>query len=210
LKKALIIFARLPRPGEVKTRLGKTMGMGRAAALYQELAERTFTAADTVQAGAVNVYLFFEPPESRDEITRWINRPFAFVAQTGATLGERMRKAFEIAFADRASATIIIGTDIPELEAGIIEQAFNLLRGHDIVVGPSTDGGYYLLGMNAPATDLFDGIAWSTGDVLSQTLRKARSMRLTYALLPELADIDTEEDYNAYLSRVANTKAQKT
>ncbi|MEO8167669.1 MAG: TIGR04282 family arsenosugar biosynthesis glycosyltransferase, partial [bacterium] len=102
---------------------------------------------------------------------------------------------------DGAKRTVIIGTDVPELSASIIESAFHQLNDHDVVLGPSTDGGYYLLGMKPPVKEVFDGIEWSSEKVYAQTVKCLQTSRLSYARLPEFADVDTEEDYRQYLAR---------
>lgn len=198
---ALILFAKLPRAGEVKTRLGKSIGMGKAADVYRLFAEHAFSLADEVHAKGIDVYIFFVPDASEEEVKKWVGRPFSFVEQKGETLGERMQNAFDRTFQDGAKQTVIIGTDVPELDVDTIHSAFSILSTHDIVVGPSTDSGYYLLGMKPPTKALFNGIAWSTPTVLSETLLCIREHYLTHSLLHELPDIDTPADYHAYLLR---------
>jgi rSAM/selenodomain-associated transferase 1 len=198
---ALIIFAKLPRAGEVKTRLGRSIGMEKASAVYRQFAEHTFTLADGLHSPDIRVYIFYAPGASEEEIREWVGREFVFVEQRGNTLGDRMKNAFDTTFADGATQTIIIGTDVPELNVDVIRSAYTMLSTHDIVIGPSTDGGYYLLGMNATTKDVFDGITWSVETVLHQTLAKLHSLMLSHQLLPSLSDIDTEEDFRDYRRR---------
>ncbi len=198
---ALIIFTKLPRAGEVKTRLGKSIGMDEAADIYKQFAEHAFTLADAMQSGGVNIYVFFSPGADANQIARWVGRDFQFFEQKGVTLGDRMKHAFDKTFFDGARRAVIIGTDVPELDVSTIHTAFALLNTSDIVLGPSTDGGYYLLGKKPPLRDLFEGVEWSTGKVLIQTLDRLTSLQLSYSLLPEFADVDTEEDYRLYLAR---------
>ena len=197
---ALIIFAKLPRAGEVKTRLGQSIGMKEAADIYKQFAEHAFTLADALKSRGTTIYVFFAPGAEAKAVASWVGREFVFVRQRGNDLGERMYNAFVRTFADGAKRSVIIGTDVPELNASIIDSAFSQLDGHDIVLGPSTDGGYYLLGMNT-LQPVFDGIEWSTDKVLRQTLVRLASLHLSNAMLPEMADVDTEEDYRLYLAR---------
>ncbi len=199
---ALIIFAKLPRPGEVKTRLGKSIGMKESARIYDQFARHAFTLADTVKSKGVSDYVFFTPGPRAGEVATWVDRPFLFVEQEGENLGERMRNAFVRTFDDGAQRTVIIGTDVPELNASIIESAFHQLADHDVVLGPSTDGGYYLLGMKPPVKEVFDGIEWSSEKVFAQTVKCLQTSLLSYARLPEFADVDTEKDYRQYLARI--------
>lgn len=200
---SLIIFAKLPRPGEVKTRLGNVLGMQEAAAVYEGLAQRTFSLGDQLLSHGLRVYLFYDPKATEQEMRSWIGHPFEFARQIGETLGERMQAAFERTFADGSERTVIIGTDIPDLTVDAVVRAFDLLSAQDVVLGPSIDGGYYLLGMNRPTKDLFEGIAWSTRSVYQETLDRIAAFNLSHAVLGELPDIDTEEDYKRYVERIS-------
>jgi len=202
---ALIIFARLPRAGEVKTRLGLEIGMENAATIYAEFAHHAFSLGKRMQSAGVSVYLFFDPLATEQEVQRWVGHRFKFLSQDGDDLGERMFNAFERTFRDGADRMLIIGTDVPELNDGVLANAFDNLLRNDVVIGPSTDGGYYLLGMRSPAKGLFQGIPWSTDSVLRNTLAKAGELGLSVWLLGQLADIDDETDYNAYIRRREKT-----
>jgi glycosyltransferase A (GT-A) superfamily protein (DUF2064 family) len=104
-----------------------------------------------------------------------------------------------------AGRSVIIGTDVPELEAATVIDAFDRLDSHDVVIGPSTDGGYYLLGMNRPTKEIFKGIKWSTDSVYRESIKRLDLLSLSYSVLPELADIDTKGDYARYLRRQRST-----
>ena len=112
-----------------------------------------------------------------------------------------MSAAFASAFRDGAAKAVIIGTDVPELDAATAHRAFDLLTEHDAVVGPTVDGGYYLLGMKRPGLDLFTGVPWSSKAVLEKTIGLLRRKSASFATLPEVADIDTEDDYLKYVER---------
>lgn len=200
-ERALIVFAKLPRAGQVKTRLGMAIGMEEAVKVYEEFARHAFSLAESLASDGVKVYLFYVPDASEEQIRSWVGCDFVFAPQLGETLGERMRNAFDLVFRDGASSAVIIGTDVPELDAGIVARAFRTLDSHELVVGPSPDGGYYLLGMKPPVKDVFDGIVWSTEMVLRQTRERAEALRLSISTLEELMDVDTREDYRRYLER---------
>ncbi|MBM2841996.1 MAG: hypothetical protein HW412_2524 [Bacteroidetes bacterium] len=199
--RALIIFAKMPRPGEVKTRLGKTMGMHEAARVYAELAERTFQVGRDLGRQGCKVFLFYDPSASETNVRDWVKEEFLFIPQQGDTLGERMHHAFDVTFQQGTERTVIVGTDIPDLELALLQEAFDMLGSHDVVVGPTTDGGYYLLGMKPPTKDIFSGIAWSTPVVYADTVRRIGRLGLSLSVLRELVDIDTEESYNEYTRR---------
>ncbi len=201
LKLSLIIFAKLPRPGEVKTRLGSTIGMEPAAGIYAEFAEHAFTLADNLGRRGVKTYLFYAPGASAGEVKAWVGRDFVFHEQQGDSLGERMLQAFAQTFQDGGDASVIIGTDVPELCVERIDSAYDALPTHDLVIGPSTDGGYYLLGMKAPVKNVFENVKWSTGGVFQTTMGLIRDAGFECHVLPEENDIDTREDYEAYLER---------
>ena len=112
-------------------------------------------------------------------------------------MGERMSHSFEIAL-QQARSALIVGSDIAQLSARIMEDAFRQLQTHDFVIGPAVDGGYYLLGMKAPTPTLFEGIEWSTPTVFAETVAIIEGMGKTYALAPELSDIDYAEDWERY------------
>jgi uncharacterized protein len=188
-KHPLIIFAREPEPGQVKTRLAPFMGETAAAELYSCMLIDTVAKA-TALPGVVP--LIFAAGEMA-----WFRRRFPEVRlspQQGGDLGERMEKAFADVFAGGAGPVCIVGSDSPDLPPEYVMRAFAELESADIVFGPSEDGGYYLLGMRRLHRELFRGIAWSTGDVLERSLRIAEEAGLKRALLPEWYDVDVPED----------------
>ena len=198
MMRALIIFAKLPRAGEVKTRLGRALGMKEAAAIYDSFARHAFSLGNQLLSDDLKVYLFYDPKAAEQEMRAWVGHSFEFARQAGDTLGERMQAAFVRTFEDGSVSTVIIGTDIPDLTVDAIVRSFDLLSLHDIVIGPSSDGGYYLLGMNAPLKYLFKDVVWSSPDVLRKTIDNVTALGLSYILLNELDDIDTEEDYTRF------------
>jgi hypothetical protein len=201
MKRVLIIFLKYPQPGVVKTRLGAVLGMERAALVYRELAERLLGEAESLAADGIQPLVYATPDSPQPELRGWLGHRFPLLSQSGETLGDRMHGAFTEAFDRGADRAAVVGTDVPELGASLILQAFNMLDQVDVVIGPGTDGGYYLLGMNQPVKNLFDGIRWSTPEVLPATQERAAAAGLGVALLPPLSDIDTYEDYRSWLAR---------
>jgi rSAM/selenodomain-associated transferase 1/alkylhydroperoxidase/carboxymuconolactone decarboxylase family protein len=202
-RRALIVFAKEPRPGFVKTRLGRTIGMERAARIYRECAESVFRRARAEEESGVSVTLCYDPDSRPEELRRWVDRPsFQLIPQEGASLGERMHGAFRRAMEAGADRVLLVGSDVPELDGDILAEAWRSLERHDVVLGPSEDGGYYLIGMRAPPKDLFDQIQWSTPTVYDETLRRAAAQGVSVWALPVRADIDREEDVLAYEERL--------
>ena len=194
----VITFCKYPVEGKVKTRIAKTIGNEFATKLYRIFAEHTFQ--ELLKADPVFSYLFFPYNDNQEKIRKWAGTEFFFELQEGNDLGEKMYNAFK-KIIDRGSAkTIIIGTDIPDISSDIIRKALLALDNSDIVIGPSNDGGYYLLGMKKLHKNLFTGIEWSQDSVLTETLEKVNALNLSYSLLPELIDIDTEDDLKKWLS----------
>jgi rSAM/selenodomain-associated transferase 2/rSAM/selenodomain-associated transferase 1 len=190
----LIIFTRHPRPGRAKTRLIPALGPDGAADLQRRMtAQALATARRLARRRPVDVEVRFEGG-GPGAVRRWLGPSYTCRPQGPGDLGERMRRAFEEAFASGAGGTLIVGSDCPVLSAEHLHRAFAGLLEHDLVLGPARDGGYYLIGARAGAPDVFGGIAWGTGGVLEHTLAAARGAGLSVALLDELADVDRTED----------------
>ncbi|WP_324670856.1 TIGR04282 family arsenosugar biosynthesis glycosyltransferase [Hymenobacter sp. GOD-10R] len=191
----LLVFARHPELGRVKTRLAATIGPEAALEVYQALVQHTQQAANGLADVAKTVW-FAEPASSPDVADVW--HGFKQEVQPGGDLGQKMQVAFAAAFHQGATSAVIIGTDCPALTKGHLTDAFQALSTHDLVLGPAADGGYYLLGMKQLHSELFQNKAWSTADVLATTLADAAHLGLRVALLPVLRDIDTAEDLAAW------------
>ena len=185
----LLIFIKNPEPGKVKTRLAATVGPEKACQIYLKLLSLTIDTAMEVDADRQVWYSSYI--DSEDSISE---TDFKKRKQVGKNLGARMLHAFKSGFKEGYDNIVIIGSDCPDVNPVLFEQAFNELSEYDLVIGPSADGGYYLLGMNKLQPELFRDIDWSTERVLKQTLEKAKSISLSVASLPELNDIDTIED----------------
>lgn len=191
-KQALLIFIKNPELGKAKTRLAKTVGNEKALRIYKELLRHTRDLSLQVEATRLLFYSSFVDAE--DE---WNNAAFQKQLQTGKELGERMTNAFRAAF-QAHEKVVIIGSDCAALTAQIIQTAFQALDTKDFVIGPAMDGGYYLLGMRQPDISVFENIAWSTDQVFPTTMKRIQALDKTYALLPELSDIDYWEDWLKY------------
>lgn len=185
----LIIFYRNPELGKVKTRLAATAGEEKALAIYLKLASHTREVA--LQTACDRVVYYSDFIDTEDS---WSNDQFKKSLQTGESLGERMKQAFANSFDAGYKRVCIIGTDCPGLTTQIINESFVKLKSNDVVIGPATDGGYYLLGMENFWPTLFENKAWSTDSVLSQTVQDAKQLNLLNFLLPTLTDVDEEKD----------------
>ena len=197
-KSLLIIFAKNPELGKVKTRLAATVGNEVALAVYFQLLNKT--KEETLELAADKV-VYYSNYVERGDI--WDDAVYAKEVQQGEDLGARMKNAFENAFAQGYEKVCIIGSDLMDLSTEVIEQAFDKLNKRDVVVGPSEDGGYYLLGMRQMVTALFEDKAWSTDEVYIATRDDARRLGLSLAELPVLNDVDTENDLGEWATVMA-------
>mgnify|MGYP000610008057 CR=1 FL=1 len=194
-KEVVLVFQKNAILGKVKTRLASEMGEARALEIYRHLTQSTYSVLEDMSAP---VWTYFS-----DFIPETVNPPIAksFV-QDGQDLGERMANAFARSFELGMDKVVLIGTDCPTLQSQHLNEAFEALTHSDLVLGPATDGGYYLIGMKRRADYLFEGISWSTSQVLTETLNVASQHGLTTTLLQELNDIDTPEDWERYTSQI--------
>ncbi len=195
MRKGLIIFIRNPIIGKVKTRLAKTTGDEKALQIYTRLLEHTHNITKDIDC---DKFVFYADFINSNDL--WENDIFNKRMQADGDLGEKMSGAFNELFNERYNQLMIIGSDCIELDATIIESAFDILTKKDAVVGPSKDGGYYLLGMSSFFPDLFINKQWSSSTVLIDTLRNFSAGNISFESLQELIDIDEEKDLPPYLA----------
>jgi uncharacterized protein len=200
----ILLFVKLPEKGSVKTRLAKDLGHGFVQTLYENF---VLDLLETLAKVKWPIIIYFHPPESGNAISKWLGKNYSYAPQKGVDLGERMENAFKDAFADGFSKVIILGSDLPDLQASILEMASKALNVTDIVIGPSVDGGYYLIGFrdNSFLPEAFKGISWGTDAVLKDTFKILREKKYRAHLLPELRDVDTIEDLKALYERNKDT-----
>lgn len=191
----LIIFSRYPRPGFSKTRLIPALGPEGAAHIQRALTELTLKRiSPLLETGFIEARLWFQGG-SVHEMRKWLGAGLIYEEQADGDLGNKMRVALDKAFEEKGvSRAVIIGTDIHDLTDHIISESFQALGNRDLVIGPATDGGYYLIGMNSAHPELFINIAWGTSKVFEQTLGIANSEKLSSYILPTLNDVDRPED----------------
>ena len=196
---ALAIFCKTPERGFVKTRLAASVGEQKALEIYLDLLKIT---DEETRLFSSSRYLFLTSAveDSIEKMRSTLQEQDLFTAsktsyttQQGEDLGQRMSTAFENLFKKHRSV-VLIGCDLPDLTSALISNAFDALQSNDLVIGPSCDGGYYLIGLKKETPDLFNEISWSTEKVLKQTLERAQQLSLKVQLIDELRDIDTVED----------------
>ena len=185
MSKRVAVFAREPKLGFVKSRLASQVGAARALDCYIETLEIAIQAASN---HSLELWYEGRPCDS------WIERRLPIQKQSEGDLGNRMLVAF------CNGVDVVIGSDIPLISTDYVDRALDLLSRVEVVLGPTEDGGYCLIGLQRPVSQLFRDIAWSSSRVLAQTLAIARRENLTVELLPRLWDIDDETGYNRWIS----------
>ena len=205
---ALIIFAKSPVPGLVKTRLCPPLAPDEAATLHGSLVldtlERTkhLVGFDRFLACAPSKqHPFFQAMAARHQVELWEQIP-------DKDLGRRMAHACRTAFERKYTFVVMVGSDLPTIDGDIVQQALRLLTAHDVVIGPSVDGGYYLIGLKKLIPELFSNIPWSTNEVTSITRQIADRMGLSLTLLPQQRDLDTTEDLHVFIQGSQNSMKQ--
>jgi rSAM/selenodomain-associated transferase 2/rSAM/selenodomain-associated transferase 1 len=190
----VVIMAKAPVPGQVKTRLVPPLTPEQAADLAKRL---LVEAVEQVQRlKGVRTMVAVSPSEGIPHVQQFLPPTVSLIPQSDGDLGQRLAHAFEELFAKGAKGVIVLGADHPDLPSEYLARAVKLLRqGSDpLVIGPTEDGGYYLIGLTRPHPELFRGVPWSTSEVLKVTLAKAKAAGLSVTLLPPWYDIDRPED----------------
>ncbi len=197
--RCVILFVKLPEPGKVKSRLEQYMDGSMVQRLYECLVLDTI---DMLEQVKVPFRICYAPPDAQERVRQWLGQAYSYMPQTGNDLGERMEQAFIRVFTEGVDLALLIGSDIPSLTAEIIDDAFRSFSACDAVIGPARDGGYYLIGFKKRTFEpgIFRDMKWSTETVLRETIGKLEKAQLTMHRLPELRDIDTLEDLEAYRS----------
>jgi len=191
--RALGIFVQAPIPGRVKTRLAEDVGPSTAAELYWQVGRRVVT---NVAGSGYRTIVWFTPPTEGAFIREWLDgvgrlelRP-----QGGGSVGERLAHAFARHFADGAQRALVIGTDTPGIDRRLVTDAFTALGGADLVLGPTTKGGVYLIGLRGPQPALFRGAPWASASALAQLKARGDAARLALRVLRPLQEVETLQD----------------
>lgn len=188
MSRCLIIFAKEPEKGKVKTRLSSCLSDAQALNLYKAFLKDTISIARKINCE--EKILAYEAGSKQPEYLHKVASRFRFYKQKGMNLGEKLHNAFKFAGSNGAERTIVIGSDSPALPAERIADAFAYLNMNDLVIGPSIDGGYYLIGLKRPCPELFRGITWSSETVMGDTVKKAKTLNKTIAILRKYYDVD--------------------
>jgi rSAM/selenodomain-associated transferase 1 len=197
MKQALNLFFKYPEKGKVKTRLSSRLNSDFVVSLYRELIRDIIKTGRMADADLILSISSTSEKTVHDYESEFGARTFL---QRGDDLGERMYHSLEDVFLSGYEQCVLIGSDIPDISPPLINKAFDKLSASDIVLGPGSDGGYYLLGLNREKLHrgIFEKIRWSSGNVLDKTLENISKLKLSYRLLDELNDIDDLEDLKEF------------
>jgi len=200
----ILLFVKYPEKGKVKLRLAADLHEENVLQLYRCFVHDTLK---TVKRIDTDLFICFTPVDALTRFQGWLGSHLQFLPQNGNDLGERMKHCFATVFAQGYHHAILIGSDSPDLPGDYVTKGFSLLKTHDVVLGPATDGGYYLIGLrNTTGTqNLFEGLPWGTSTVLQETLGKIRHRNHTVGLLPDWSDVDTITDLKNLILRAQNT-----
>ena len=192
----LVLFARPAREGQVKTRMAAELGPARALELYTAFLRDSIEILRRVSPWGVRASIAWSEAIPEEEIAALGENldGIEILRQEGVDLGQRMSSCFADLLSRGHDRVVIIGADTPSLPVEIVGRAFELLRDQDLVFGPSTDGGYYLIGARAIVPEIFRGIPWGTDRVLEETLKLLKILGMSRVLLPPWSDIDTGAD----------------
>lgn len=209
-KTAVVVFARLPQRGKVKTRLAASLGTAEALALHTACLQSTARLAASFPASIEKRLYFTGPPAAARRAARRLGLPESLTINTqrGETLGERLSNALSGLLAEGCQRVVFLGSDSPTLPRERIQRALRALEKHDAVIGPARDGGYYLIGARGLWPEMFRGIAWGTDRAFRQTVERLRRARRRIALLPAWYDVDRLEDLDTLARDVRRSRAR--
>ena len=205
----ILLFVKSPMAGKVKTRLAAEIGQEATVGLYKCFVEDLLSMIENVDS---RLRLCFHPPEAMSQVQQWLGDRYSYRPQRGDDLGSRLKNAFAGAFEDGFSKVVAIGSDSPDLPEEFLREAFDKLESHDAVIGPASDGGYYLIGFSEDSfvTEAFDDIAWSTSTVCDQTRTRLTAQGLNIHLLPLWHDVDRQSDLDRLVARNGNSPFGKS
>ncbi len=210
MKSAIIIMAKVPSAGKVKTRLQPILSPQQSAEFAQCLLQDTISKVETLQNRLIIAY---SPIDERSFFDSFTKHNFTLVAQIGENLGEKMFNAFTFACSQGLDSVVMIGTDSPTFPPDFIEKAFMILQKNDAVLGETNDGGFYLIGLSKLDKRIFENVEWSSEKTFEQTKNNIENLGFSLGELPIWYDIDTPKDLDilrqdAYLQQFAPITAK--
>lgn len=196
---AVIVFTRIPLPGQTKTRMMPYLDAEQCARLHTNFLKDIAVAC---RRSAADVFVYYTPERPAGILEEIFEYAKGFEVQKGDDLGQRMYVAIRDILEKGYEKCVLIGTDIPEIQAKYLKEAFAALDHYDVVFGPTADGGYYLTGMKKPLAETFEKQSYGHGSVLENTIASLESKGISAGVITELEDMDTREDLTAYRNRM--------
>ena len=205
VKSIILLFIKAPVRGQVKSRLAAAIGNETALELYKNF---ILDIIDTVNKTGYPFRICYYPPDAGAEVSSWLAGQYRIMPQHGGDLGERMENAFTRCFSEGFERAILIGSDLPDLTPAVLQEAMSSLAENDVVIGPASDGGYYLIGFHKLTLlpRVFHAIPWSTGTVFQETTAILQNSSLSMHQAPKWNDVDTVEDLRALCKRSKGTE----
>lgn len=205
----ILLFIKAPVRGQVKSRLAAAIGEEAALELYKNF---ILDSIDTVKTTGYPFRICYYPPDAGPAVSSWLAGHYCLMPQQGNDLGERMENAFIRCFSEGFERAILIGSDLPDLAPAVLQEAMASLAEHDVVIGPASDGGYYLIGFhkNTLVPQVFHGMPWSTETVFQKTTAILKNSAFSIAQAPKWNDVDTVEDLRALCTRSKGTEFDKS
>ncbi len=200
----ILLFVKYPEKGKVKLRLSVDINEDIVKELYRCFVQDTLATIKKIDS---QLFICFSPVEAQKKFQKWLGSTLLFLPQNGADLGERMKNSFTDVFTKGFQRAVLVGSDSPDLPEKYIEQALSILKTQDIVLGPTIDGGYYLIGFNKNTftSGVFEDIPWGNQMVFQKTSMKIKQAHRSLGLLPVWSDVDTIADLKHLIQRAENT-----
>ena len=196
MKNALILMTRVPIPGKTKTRLETHLTPEQCARLHACFLKDIY---ETSNAANADVFVYFTPEKYRHKLTEILGNEAVLRPQSEGGLGDRMLNSIKECLGEGYDKCLLIGTDIPTVSAGMLNNSLELLEDNDIVIGPTIDGGYYLIGMRKAYNEVFDNTFYGVRSVFENTLQHIEKLGVSYSIADKWYDIDTYEDIELML-----------
>lgn len=206
MREAIIIFTRVPIPGKTKTRLQSILTKKQCAQIHENFLKDIKYTCEKLKR---DIFIFYTPDDKKDILNNILGYKFKYESQKGKGLGERMYNAIEYVLEKGYDSCILIGSDIPYLKENDFKKAFKILKKKDIVLGPTVDKGYYLVGMKKPIKTIFENIEYGHGNVLDNTIASIENLNLTYDLTNKNVDIDEKDDLFYFYDEIKKENVSK-
>lgn len=207
-KSALIIFVKYPQPGKVKTRLAARLGSELTAGLYKNM---LYDLLNEMTCFGDDLKIFISEKNDTEKFKVLFETDHKIFTQSGKDIGMRMRNAIIKIFSEGYSNITLIGSDIPGVEKDLIKRSFSELSNTGAVIGPASDGGYYLIGVTRKhfSTKIFEDMKWSTSKVLEETIKILKKNKIPYSIIEKKRDIDTLDDLRFFIKTGSELKKWK-